>query len=112
MRPNTLDDFVGQPHLTGEKGVLRKMLSNKSVPSLILWGPPGVGKTTLAQLIAEGLDMPFFTLSAISAGVKEVRELNFAFSMISQIALKLDLIDSIAPLLDKYDLLPNFYQAN
>ena len=75
MRPNTLDDFVGQPHLTGEKGVLRKMLSNKSVPSLILWGPPGVGKTTLAQLIAEGLDMPFFTLSAISAGVKEVREI-------------------------------------
>lgn len=75
MRPRTLDDFVGQPHLTGEKGVLRKMLSNKSVPSLILWGPPGVGKTTLAQLIAEGLDMPFFTLSAISAGVKEVREI-------------------------------------
>lgn len=75
MRPRTLDDFVGQPHLTGEKGVLRKMLSNGSVPSLILWGPPGVGKTTLAQLIAEGLDMPFFTLSAISAGVKEVREI-------------------------------------
>jgi putative ATPase len=75
MRPRTLDDFVGQPHLTGEKGVLRKMLSNKSVPSLILWGPPGVGKTTLAQLIAEGLDIPFFNLSAISAGVKEVREI-------------------------------------
>lgn len=75
MRPRTLDDFVGQPHLTGPKGVLRKMLTNGSVPSLIFWGPPGVGKTTLAQLIAEGLDMPFFTLSAISAGVKDVREI-------------------------------------
>ena len=75
MRPKSLDDFVGQPHLTGEKGVLRKMLSNKNVPSLIFWGPPGVGKTTLAQLIAENLGIPFFTLSAISSGVKEVREI-------------------------------------
>ncbi|MBC7391090.1 MAG: replication-associated recombination protein A [Opitutaceae bacterium] len=75
MRPKTLDDFVGQPHLTGEKGVLRKMIANKNVPSLIFWGPPGVGKTTLAQLIAENLDIPFFTLSAISSGVKEVREI-------------------------------------
>ncbi len=75
MRPHTLDDFVGQPHLTGEKGVIRKMLSKGSVPSILLWGPPGVGKTTLAQLIAEGLNMPFYTLSAISAGVKEVREI-------------------------------------
>ena len=75
MRPQDLDDFVGQPHLTGEKGVLRKILSSGVVPSLILWGPPGVGKTTLAQLIAEKLHMPFFTLSAISAGVKEVREI-------------------------------------
>ncbi len=75
MRPKTLDDFVGQPHLTGEKGILLKMISNKNVPSLIFWGPPGVGKTTLAQLIAENLDIPFFTLSAISSGVKEVREI-------------------------------------
>ena len=75
MRPKTLDDFVGQPHLTGDKGVLRKMIANKNVPSLIFWGPPGVGKTTLAQLIAENLDIPFFTLSAISSGVKEVREI-------------------------------------
>jgi putative ATPase len=75
MRPQDLDDFVGQPHLTGEKGVLRKILSSGVVPSLIFWGPPGVGKTTLAQLIAEKLHMPFFTLSAISAGVKEVREI-------------------------------------
>lgn len=75
MRPRDLDDFVGQPHLTGNKGVLRKMISSGIVPSLILWGPPGVGKTTLAQLIAEKLNMPFFTLSAISAGVKDVREI-------------------------------------
>jgi len=75
MRPRTLDEYVGQPHLTGEKGVIRKMLDAGNVPSMILWGPPGVGKTTLAQLIAEKIGLPFYTLSAISAGVKEVREI-------------------------------------
>jgi putative ATPase len=74
MRPRTLDDYVGQPHLTGSKGVIRKMLEIQNVPSMILWGPPGVGKTTLAQLIAERIEAPFYTLSAISSGVKEVRE--------------------------------------
>lgn len=74
MRPRTLDDYVGQPHLTGEKGVIRRMLETGNVPSMIFWGPPGVGKTTLAQLIAEKIGLPFYTLSAISAGVKEVRE--------------------------------------
>lgn len=74
MRPRTLDEYVGQPHLTGEKGVIRRMLETGNVPSMILWGPPGVGKTTLAQLIAEKIGLPFYTLSAISSGVKEVRE--------------------------------------
>lgn len=74
MRPHTLDEYVGQPHLTGPKGIIRKMLESGNVPSMILWGPPGVGKTTLAQMIAEKLGVPFFTLSAISSGVKEVRE--------------------------------------
>jgi putative ATPase len=74
MRPRNLDDYVGQAQLTGERGVIRKMLDSGNVPSMILWGPPGVGKTTLAQLIAEKVKMPFYTLSAISSGVKEVRE--------------------------------------
>jgi putative ATPase len=74
MRPKTLDDYVGQKHLVGEGAVLRKMIDAGRVPSFILWGPPGVGKTTLAQIIANRLDAPFYTLSAISAGVKDVRD--------------------------------------
>jgi putative ATPase len=74
MRPQTLDDVIGQPHLVGEGSVLRRVLASGQVPSMILWGPPGVGKTTLATLIARQAGLPFFTLSAISAGVKEVRE--------------------------------------
>lgn len=73
MRPHTLDDYTGQEHLVGEGAVLRKAIENGTVPSLIFWGPPGVGKTTLAQLIANYLELPFFSLSAIQAGVKEVR---------------------------------------
>ena len=73
MRPRTLDDVVGQPHLTGEKGVLRKMLSNKSVPSLILWGPPGVGKTTLARILTNETKSKFVSFSAVLSGVKEIR---------------------------------------
>ena len=74
MRPRSLDDYVGQNHLVGKGSVLRKMIDSGSVPSFILWGPPGVGKTTLARIISQQLDIPFFTLSAINSGVKDVRE--------------------------------------
>jgi putative ATPase len=74
MRPKNLEDYIGQKHLVGEGAVLRKMIEAGRVPSFILWGPPGVGKTTLAQIIAQRLNAPFYTLSAISSGVKDVRE--------------------------------------
>jgi len=74
MRPHTIDDLSGQEHLIGQGAVLRKSLEQGKVPSMILWGPPGSGKTTLAQVIAHTLQVPFYTLSAISSGVKEVRE--------------------------------------
>lgn len=74
MRPSTLEDLIGQEHLVGEKGVLRRAISSGQVPSMILWGPPGTGKTTIANIIANQVKRPFHTLSAISAGVKEVRE--------------------------------------
>lgn len=74
LRPKTLDEYIGQKHLVGEGAVLRRMIDAGRVPSFILWGPPGVGKTTLAQIIANKLDAPFYTLSAISSGVKDVRE--------------------------------------
>ena len=74
MRPRDLDEVVGQEHLVGPDGILRKALAAGALPSLILWGPPGVGKTTLARLIAERLKRPFHTLSAINSGVKDVRE--------------------------------------
>lgn len=74
MRPTSLEEVVGQEHLVGPDGVLRKALTGGMLPSMILWGPPGVGKTTLAQLIAQELKRPFHTLSAISSGVKDVRE--------------------------------------
>lgn len=74
VRPVTLDDLVGQEHLTGQGSILRKALEQGKIPSMILWGPPGVGKTTIANIIAHTLQVPFYTLSAISAGVKEVRE--------------------------------------
>jgi putative ATPase len=74
MRPTSLDDYVGQQQLVGKGSVLRKMIDAGNVPSFILWGPPGVGKTTLAKIISKQLDIPFFTLSAVNAGVKEVRE--------------------------------------
>jgi putative ATPase len=74
MRPKTLDDYIGQKHLVGKGAVLRKMIDAGRVPSFILWGPPGVGKTTLAQIIAHRLETPFYTLSAISSGVKDVRD--------------------------------------
>ena len=74
LRPQNLDDFVGQTHLIGENAVIRKIIESKNLPSLIFWGPPGVGKTTLAKLIGKLLNRPFFSLSAIQAGVKEVRQ--------------------------------------
>ncbi len=74
LRPRTLDEYIGQSHLVGENGVFRRFLESGNVPSFILWGPPGVGKTSLARLVAASLDRPFFTLSAINSGVKEVRE--------------------------------------
>jgi putative ATPase len=74
MRPQKLDDLIGQEHLTGKGSILRTAIENQKIPSIILWGPPGVGKTTIANIIAHTLQIPFYTLSAISAGVKEVRE--------------------------------------
>lgn len=74
MRPQSMEEFIGQEHLTGDNGVLKKILYGGQLPSMIFWGPPGVGKTTLANIIAVRSGLPFFTLSAISSGVKEVRE--------------------------------------
>ena len=74
LRPRSLDDYIGQSHLVGENGVFRRFLESGNVPSFILWGPPGVGKTSLAKLVAASLERPFFTLSAINSGVKDVRE--------------------------------------
>ncbi len=74
LRPQKLDDYIGQEHLVGENGVFRKFFETGNVPSFILWGPPGVGKTTLAKIVASTLDRPFFTLSAVTSGVKDVRE--------------------------------------
>jgi putative ATPase len=74
LRPETLDELVGQEHLTGKDSILRTAIQQGKIPSMILWGPPGVGKTTIANIIAHTLEVPFYTLSAISAGVKEVRE--------------------------------------
>ena len=75
LRPDSLQDLVGQEHLTGKGSILRTALDQGKVPSMILWGPPGTGKTTIANIIANTLNVPFYTLSAISAGVKEVREI-------------------------------------
>lgn len=91
LRPRTLDDYVGQTHLVGPGAVLRKMIDSGRITSFILWGPPGVGKTTLAQIIAHKLETPFYTLSAVTSGVKEVREViekaknNRFFSQVSPI---------------------------
>ena len=74
LRPNSLDGFVGQQHLVGEGAVLRRMIDSGRILSFILWGPPGTGKTTIARIIANKLNRPFYTLNAVSSGVKEVRE--------------------------------------
>ena len=74
LRPQKLDDYIGQEHLVGKDGVFRRFIESKNIPSFILWGPPGVGKTTLAKIVAGELNRPFYTLSAVTSGVKEVRE--------------------------------------
>ena len=74
IRPASLDDLIGQEHLVGQGSILRKAIENGKIPSMIFWGPPGTGKTTIANIIANTLNVPYFQLSAISAGVKDVRE--------------------------------------
>jgi len=74
MRPKSLQDYIGQKHLVGDNAILRKAIESGNIPSFILWGPPGVGKTTLAKIIANQQNRPFFTLSAVHSGVKDVRE--------------------------------------
>lgn len=74
MRPKTLDEYIGQKHLVGEKSILRSIIESGNIPSFILWGPPGVGKTTLAKIIAQQQNRPFYSLSAVHSGVKDVRE--------------------------------------
>ena len=74
LRPQTLSEYIGQKHLVGEGAVIQRMISQKRISSFILWGPPGVGKTTLANIIAKTLEVPFYTLSAVTSGVKDVRE--------------------------------------
>ena len=75
IRPNSLDELLGQEHLVGKGSILRLAIEHGKVPSMIFWGPPGTGKTTIANIIAHTLNVPFFQLSAISAGVKDVREI-------------------------------------
>ena len=74
IRPKKINEIIGQQHLIGEHGAIKNALKNNIIPSIIFWGPPGVGKTTLANIIAKELDRSFYTLSAINSGVKEVRE--------------------------------------
>ena len=74
LRPNSFDNYVGQSHLVGEKGILRKAIETGNIPSMIFWGPPGVGKTSLANVIANVVKTNFYNLSAVNAGVKDVRE--------------------------------------
>jgi len=90
MRPNTLDELVGQEHLTGKGSILRTAIENDNVPSMIFWGPPGVGKTTIANIIAHTLNVPFYQLSAISSGVKDVREVIDAAKQQSRVILFID----------------------
>src|SRR5919202_7107108 len=90
MRPETLDDLVGQQHLTGKGSILRTAIDSGKIPSMILWGPPGVGKTTIANIIAHTLNIPFYQLSAISSGVKDVREVIDAAKQQSRVILFID----------------------
>ena len=75
LRPKNLNQYIGQKHLVGDGAILNQMIKNGNITSFILWGPPGVGKTTLARIIAHTLERPFYTLSAVTSGVKEVRDI-------------------------------------
>ncbi len=90
MRPTVLDELIGQEHLTGNGSILRSAIENNNIPSMIFWGPPGVGKTTIANIIAHTLNVPFYQLSAISSGVKEVREVIEAAKQQTQVILFID----------------------
>lgn len=90
LRPKHLDDFIGQEHLTGENAILRKVIESGHIPSMIFWGPPGVGKTTLANIIANRTNKRFFSLSAIQTGVREVREVIEVAKKTAQVILFLD----------------------
>lgn len=90
LRPNTLQQLVGQQHLIGKGSILHSAIDNGTVPSMILWGPPGVGKTTIANIIAQTLQVPFYTLSAISSGVKDVREIIEAAKQQNNVILFID----------------------
>ena len=92
LRPQNLDEYIGQQHLVGEKGVFRRFIEAGNLPSFILWGPPGVGKTTLARIVATALNRPFYTLSAVTSGVKEVRD-------VIDSAKKQKFFSSVTPLL-------------
>ncbi len=92
LRPQTLEEYIGQQHLVGDDGVFRRFIEAGNVPSFILWGPPGVGKTTLARIVANTLNRPFYTLSAVTSGVKEVRE-------VIESAKKQKFFSSVTPLL-------------
>ena len=92
MRPKSLDDYAGQKHLVGPGAVLRKAIESGSLPSMLFWGPPGVGKTTLAYIISQTLDRPFFSLSAINSGVKDVREVIEKASMLKAEGLTLPVL--------------------